>query len=123
MLLAASKQSNPIIKITQIIVKKIAFAALTLCACQSEPHVDIADVRRAENITLHTTKPYPYRLTVQVKGYLNDTARLNDIKTGKGPVDLVCYDGDYYTDTFQLSYEPYKADSGALRVYYRFFTQ
>ena len=103
-------------------MKKIYLLVLSFWSCQPKRHVDIADIRQAENIVLHATKPYPYRMMVQVRGYVNDTALIGNVKIGKGKVDMAYYEGDYYADTFTVRYYPYRADSGHLRVDYQFFT-
>lgn len=103
-------------------MKKTYLLLLSLWSCQPKPHVDVTDIRQAENIVLQTTKQYPHRLVVQIRGYVNDTALIGNVKIGKGKVETVYYDGDYYQDTFELPYYPYRADSGHLRIDYQFFT-
>ncbi len=103
-------------------MKKLCFIVTCLWSCQSTPSVDVKDIGQPENLVLRTTTQYPHRLFVKLNGYVNDTAMIGNVKIGKGKVNRVYYDGDYYDDTFNLSYLPYKADSGHLEIYYRFYT-
>ncbi|NDK54806.1 hypothetical protein GWO68_02650 [Pontibacter sp. BT213] len=59
---------------------------------------------------------YVHNLKIVVRGSINDTAMIGNVKLLAGKVNKVIYNSDWYSPDYELRYKPYKAIEGSLKV-------
>lgn len=86
--------------------------------------IKITDFSKSEEVTLTPYKWKPYAmLKIRVKGFTNDTIRLNYDLYGNtnffliGEMDTILVETDYYGEgPVKLIFDPYKATNGELEI-------
>lgn len=110
-------------------MKKLLSILFILSICLSSCNRDkiklnITDFSKTKTVTLKPYKWYPYAmLKIRVKGYTNDTIRLNYNLYGNtnfyvsGDIDTLLVQTDYYGEgPVTLTFDPYKATDGKLEI-------
>ncbi|MEJ8757597.1 hypothetical protein WG947_11340 [Pontibacter sp. H259] len=59
---------------------------------------------------------YVHNLRIVVRGSINDTALISNVKLLPGKVDKVIYNSDWYSPDYELKYNSYRATKGNLKV-------
>jgi len=62
-----------------------------------------------------------YKIKVQLKGELNDTTIINNLKIFPGKVDTIVYNSVWYQPVYAYIFDPYKAKSGELEIHVTFY--
>ena len=103
----------------------IFILSLILVSCNMDKeNLKITDFSKQKIITLKPYKWKPYAmLKIRVKGFINDTTRLNYNLYGgtdfflKGKIDTLLVQTDYYGEgPVKFIFDPYKATDGELEI-------
>lgn len=80
-----------------------------------EPPIGNKSVTDTVRITLDENE-YVYKLKVMVRGKVNDTILVNDIKLLPGIVDSTIYSGDWYQGEYIVNCSPCNSNEGQLKI-------
>ena len=105
--------------------KSFVLIFLIIVSCgKDHAELKVTNFQKKDSITLEPYKFRPYAmLNLRVKGYCNDTVRLNYNLYGNtnhyiiGKVDTLLIQTDYYGETpVKFIFDPYRATEGELEI-------